>query len=114
MKKLLSIIILCLGCLGILEAQNIWKSVNAPGYILAVGPNGYLYSTSFEMGSLSRSIDEGLTWQHVFSNGTITGGAHMTVSNQGRIYLVPELFGEVFYSDNNGEIWHTSSMFPAC
>ncbi len=114
MKKLLSIIILCLGCLGILEAQNIWKSVNAPGYILAVGPNGYLYSTSFEMGGLSRSMDEGLTWQHVFSNETITGGAHMTVSNQGRIYLVPELFGEVFYSDNNGDIWHTSSMFPAC
>ncbi len=114
MKKILSLIFFCLGCYVFLEAQNVWKPIDAPGYILAVGSNGYLYSTSFDMGCLSRSTDEGLTWEPVFGNATITGGAHMTVSEQGRIFLVPELYQVVYYSDNNGGTWHNTSMFPAC
>lgn len=66
MKKLMTLLAICLACCLTVPAQNIWKPIGAPGYILAVGPNGYLYSTSFEMGCLCRSTDEGLTWEPVF------------------------------------------------
>ena len=40
MKKLVSIIILCLGCLGILGAQNVWKPISSNSPILGAASNG--------------------------------------------------------------------------
>jgi hypothetical protein len=114
MKKLITILAICLGCNMALSAQNIWKPIGAPGYVLAVAPNGYLYSTSFEMGCLCRSTDEGLTWEPVFSNETIYSGTQMTVSDQGRVFLIPPYYSQVYYSDNNGDTWHITPMFPTC
>ncbi len=114
MKKLITILAICLGCSMALPAQNIWKPIGAPGYVLAVAPNGYLYSTSFEMGCLCRSTDEGLTWEPVFSNETIYSGTQMTVSEQGRVFLIPPYYSQVYYSDNNGDTWHITPMFPTC
>ena len=65
MKKIITLIAICLGCCMALPAQNLWKPIGAPGHILAVGANGYLYSTSFEEGFLWRSTDEGLNWELV-------------------------------------------------
>ena len=38
MKKLITILAICLGCSMALSAQNIWKPIGAPGYVLAVAP----------------------------------------------------------------------------
>ena len=61
MKKLVSIIILCLGCLGILEAQNVWKPISSNSPILGAASNGDLYAMGGYSGLL-RSQDEGETW----------------------------------------------------
>ena len=114
MKKLVITLMICLGCCFALPAQNVWKPINAPGYILAVGPNGYLYSTSFEEGFLWRSTDEGLNWELVYYSSTIYSGTEMAVSPQGRLFLVPNYSDNVYYSDNNGDTWHTSARFPTC
>ena len=115
MKKLIIIIAICLSCFGFVEAQdNIWKPINAPGYILAVAPNGYLYSTSFEEGFLWRSMDEGLNWELVFYNSYIYSGTDMAVSQEGRVFVVPNYSDNVYYSDDNGGTWHTSARFPTC
>ena len=114
MKRLVLTLAICLGCFGILEAQNIWKPVGAPGYILAVAPNGYLYSTSFEEGSLWRSTDEGLNWELVFYNSDIYSGTDMAVSKQGRAYVAPNYSDNVYYSDDNGDTWHITPRFPTC
>ena len=114
MKKLVSIIILCLGCMGILGAQdNIWKPISTPGNILAVAPNGYLYSTSFEYGeAICRSSDEGLTWDVLTE--PFYYGPHMTVSKQGRVFAIPGHGSKVYYSDNDGDTWQITSNFPSC
>ena len=44
MKKLVSIIILCLACISGLEAQHIWKPIGNQGIFMGVGPGGSLYS----------------------------------------------------------------------
>ena len=97
-----------------LPAQNLWKPIGAPGYILAVGANGYLYSTSFEEGFLWRSTDEGLNWELVYYGSTIYSGTEMTVSEQGRLFLVPNYSDFVYYSDDDGDTWHSSARFPTC
>ena len=114
MKRLITFLAICLGCCFALPAQDVWKPVNAPGYILAVDNNGYLYSTSFELGEcLCRSTDEGLTWDPILT-GSFYDGPQMTVSKQGRIFAIPNLGTKVYYSDNNGDTWQTTSNFPAC
>ena len=89
MKKLVSIIILCLGCLGILEAQNIWKPINGTG-LLGVGPDGSIYAYD-EYGKLTRSQDDGETWQIVLGQETgFTGHINpscFAVSNEERIFV---------------------------
>ena len=114
MKKLITLIAICLGCCMALPAQNLWKPIGAPGYILAVGANGYLYSTSFEQGLLWRSTDEGLNWELVYYGSDIYSGTDMTVSEQGRVFLVPNYSDYVYYSDDDGDTWHQSSRFPTC
>ena len=114
MKKIITLIAICLGCCMALPAQNLWKPIGAPGHILAVGANGYLYSTSFEEGFLWRSTDEGLNWELVYYGSTIYSGTEMTVSEQGRLFLVPNYSDFVYYSDDDGDTWHSSARFPTC
>ena len=118
MKKLASIIILCLGCIGILGAQNnIWKLINGTG-ILGVGPDGSIFAYG-EYGSLSRSQDEGETWQIVLGQETgFTGHINAScfaVSNEGRIFVINDNQQTVMYSDDNGDTWQqTTSFSPYC
>ena len=65
MKRLVLTLAICLGCLGILEAQeNIWKPINCNSPLLGAASNGDLYAMGGYSGLL-RSQDEGETWQVV-------------------------------------------------
>ena len=117
MKKLVSIIILCLGCIGILGAQNnIWKPINGTG-ILGVGPDGSIFAYG-EYGSLSRSQDEGETWQIVLGQETgFTGHINAScfaVSNEGRICVFNDNQQTVVYSDDNGDTWQQTPTLSSC
>ena len=118
MKKLVSIIILCLGCMGILGAQdNIWKPINGTG-ILGIGPDGSIFAYN-ENGKLARSQDDGETWQIVLGQETgFTGHINSScfaVSNEGRIFVINDNQQTVMYSDDNGDTWRqTTSFSPYC
>lgn len=76
MKKLVFVFVLCLGFWGLLEAQNVWKSVDLSSFesssFLGVGTDGCMYVES-TYGIIYRSIDEGNTWESIFDN---TNGDH--------------------------------------
>ena len=117
MKKLVSIIILCLGCFGFLEAQdNIWKPINGTG-ILGAGPDGSIFAYG-EYGALLRSQDEGETWQIVLGQETgFTGfinSSCFAVSNEGRVFVFNDNQQTVVYSDDGGDTWQQTSVLSLC
>ena len=125
MKKITTIIIFCFGLFGTLTAQNIWKPINIQGSFMGVSSDGSIFTYFGEYGGysgISRSQDEGETWQIVLSSETepnlrfISNG--WTISEEGRIYVLAEHYeGEewdgtyyLFYSDNNGNSWQQHSV----
>ena len=117
MKKLVSIIILCLGCLGILEAQeNIWKPINGTG-IIGAAPDGSIFAYG-EYGTLSRSQDDGESWQIVLGQETgFTGHINSScfaVSPEGRICVFNDNQQTVVYSDDNGDTWQQTTVLSSC
>ena len=117
MKKLVLIIILCLGCMGILGAQNnIWKPINGTG-ILGIGPDGSIFAYN-ENGKLARSQDDGETWQIVLGQETgFTGHINSScfaVSNEGRICVFNDNQQTVVYSDDNGDSWQQTPTISQC
>lgn len=117
MKKLVSIIILCLVCLGILEAQNVWKPISSNSPILGAASNGDLYAMGGYSGLL-RSQDEGETWQVVLGYETGFSGyinQHcFAVSNEGRICVFNDNQQTVVYSDDNGDTWQQTTIMSSC
>ena len=119
MKKLLSLLILCLGCFGFLEAQDsIWKPVNTFGPLLGAGPDGSLFAHHGYSG-LARSQDEGETWQIVAGYETGFNGYFnqycFAVSPEGRIFVFNDDQQTVVYSDDAGDTWQqTTSPTPNC
>ena len=116
MKKLVSILILCLACLGGLEAQNYWKPIGMQGIFLGVSPDGSIYSYYGGSGNgpcFTRSQDEGETWQVVL--GYETGfncnfnSKCFSISPEGRIFLFEGYPYRAFYSDDNGDTWQLTS-----
>ena len=116
MKKLVSTIILCLACLGGLEAQNYWKPFGMQGIFLGVSPDGSIYSYYGGSGNgpcFTRSQDEGETWQVVL--GYETGfncnfnSKCFSISPEGRIFLFEGYPYRAFYSDDNGDTWQLTS-----
>ena len=109
MKKLSFIILLCLGLLAPLTAQNVWKTINIPGDLFGVAANGDLFSGESGIGIL-RSQDEGETWQNVlevtYHNNYFNG---FTISPQGRIFALPYNGNHLYYSDNGGDTWQTTA-----
>ena len=69
MKKLVTIVILCLGCLGCPMAQNVWEPINSNNPSLGAAANGDLYAMGGYSGLLC-SQDEGKTWQVVLGYET--------------------------------------------
>ncbi len=117
MKKLVSIIILCLGCLGILEAQeNIWKPINGTG-IIGAAPDGSIFAYG-EYGTLSRSQDDGESWQIVLGQETgFTGHINSScfaVSPEGRVCVFNDNQQTVVYSDDNGDTWQQTTVLSSC
>ena len=116
MKRLVSIIILCLGCMGILGAQNIWKPINGTG-ILGAGPDGSIFAYG-EYGTLSRSQDDGETWQTVLGQETGFIGhinsSCFAVSPEGRICVFNDNQQTVVYSDDNGDTWQQTPSISSC
>ena len=116
MKKLVSIIILCLGCMGILGAQNIWKPINGTG-ILGAGPDGSIFAYG-EYGTLSRSQDDGETWQTVLGQETGFIGhinsSCFAVSPEGRICVFNDNQQTVVYSDDGGDTWQQTPSMSSC
>ena len=106
MKKLFVIFILCLGCCGILEAQNIWEPLNLPGSLRGVNTQGDLFCIKYAYPlTLQRSQDKGETWETVFT-GNI---GNCIIGDRGRIFLINDRI--VYYSDDNGDTWsHTSPI----
>ena len=125
MKKLVSIIILCLGCMGILGAQDIWKPIDVPGTLLGVTSDGsiFAYFDYFDYGEIARSQDEGETWQVVLSSETEPDISFLydrehgfTISEDGKAFVVAEHHTEgylyyycLFYSDDNGDTWQNTA-----
>ena len=116
MKKLVSIILLCLACLGGLEAQNYWKPIGMQGVFLGVSPDGSIYSYYGGSGNgpcFTRSQDEGETWQVVL--GYETGfncnfnSKCFSISPEGRIFLFEGYPYRAFYSDDNGDTWQLTT-----
>ena len=112
MKKLVSILILCLGCFTGLMAQNYWKSLPMQGIFLGVGPDESLFS--YYNYGITRSQDEGQTWEEVL--GAATGFDYQfnthcfTVSPEGRVFLLADSYPRrVLYSDDNGDTWQQGS-----
>ena len=121
MKKLLVILVACLGCFGAVEAQNIWKEIYYPGviYFLGVGPDGSIYAIPHPdyyigcgFGCLVRSNDEGETWQTVASLENNFNTTCFTVSKEGRIFVYNDGINAAMYSDDNGDTWQQTSATP--
>ena len=108
MKKIVSIIILCLGCLGILGAQNVWKPINIPGTLKGVAANGDLFIG--ETG-IQRSQDEGQTWQIVLEGTYYNGNDGFTISPNGRVFDLPYNENHLCISDDGGDTWRNSPDF---
>ena len=105
MKKLVSIIIFCLGCMGILGAQNVWKTLNCNGQLLGAASNGDLFAAAGYTG-LIRSQNEGETWEQVNSYYM---QVFMAFSPNGRLFIFPSDYTFVCYSDDHGDTWQQTA-----
>ena len=115
MKRLVLTLLICLGCMGILGAQNVWKPINIPSGLLGAAPDGSLYFNCGYSG-IGRSQDEGETLQIVL--GYETGYDYyfneycFSVSPEGRIFVFEDNPFKVWYSDDNGDTWQFTSDIP--
>ena len=128
MKKTIAIF-LCLGCIGVLGAQNIWKPLNIPDVFLGVSSDGSIFAffDGFSYGEIARSQDEGETWQVVFSSESESDVVFpyymddaFAISEEGRIFVGAGHLVEdeeyvdycyLLYSDDNGDTWQQTSEF---
>ena len=108
MKKLALTLAIYLGCMGILEAQNVWKPINIPGTFKGVAANGDLFIG--ETG-IQRSQDEGETWQIVLEGTSYNAFDGFTISPDGRIFDLPYNQNHLCISDDGGDTWRNSPDF---
>ena len=118
MKRLILTLAICLGCLGILEAQdNIWKPIDVSAAFLGVAPDGSIFAYG-EYGTLSRSQDDGETWQTILGQETGFIGhinsSCFAVSPEGRICVFNNNQQTVVYSDDNGDTWQQTPSISSC
>ena len=103
MKKLTIIIIVCLGCLSGLMAQNVWKPIGMEGEFLGVSENGSIFS-NWGYSGLHRSQDEGATWELNYDLSYVNS-KHFIINDNNRIFIFNDNSHKLFYSDNNGDTW---------
>ena len=103
MKKLTIIMILCLGCLTGLMAQNVWKPIGMEGEFLGVSADGSLFS-NWGYSGFHRSQDEGATWELNYDLSYVNSG-HFTINDNNRIFIFNGNNYRLYYSDDNGDTW---------
>ena len=111
MKKLVFIFIFCFICFGFLDAQDIWKNINLQGDFLGASADGSLFARP-ENGGLSRSTDEGVTWEIVVGEGENFSTEAFTINKNNRIFAFNNDTQTVYYSDDNGDSWQQTSQIP--
>ena len=102
MKRLVLTLAICLGCMGFLEAQNIWKPIEMEGVFLGVSADGSIFSNCGYSG-LHRSQDEGATWE--LNYDTYVSSSHFTINDNNRIFIFNQNSHKLCYSDDNGDTW---------
>ena len=111
------IIILCLGLLAPLTAQNIWTDIDISDFesceILGVGTNGSIFIES-TYGIVYRSQDEGLTWDTIINTneGLIFDSYDFYISRTNRIHIYDYASKSVVYSDDDGDSWQQTPLTP--
>ena len=117
MKKLLSIIVLCLGCLSGFQAQNYWEFIDYSSTLLGVSPEGSLF---FNEGSNGISRMQTVNGPCTIVIGPETGFNYLfnphcfSVSPEGRIFLFNNTLNAVMYSDDNGDTWQQMPQVSSC
>ena len=86
-------------------AQNVWKPLNCNTYFLGADADGSLFAMA-GYGGLIRSQDEGETWTQVLDYYMRN---FMTISPDGRIFMFPDDYAFVCYSDDHGDTWQQSA-----
>ena len=102
MKKIISILVVCLSLIGSLAAQNVWKPIEMEGIFLGVSADGSIFSNCGYSG-LHRSQDEGATWE--LNYDTYVSSSHFTINDNNRIFIFNENSHKLCYSDDNGDTW---------
>ena len=117
MKKLVSIIILCLACLGGLEAQNYWEFIDHSSTLLGVAPSGSIFFHQGNSGIARMAYPNGACPIVI---GPTTGFSYLfnphcfSVSPEGRIFLFNDGLNAVMYSDDNGDTWQQMPVVSSC
>ncbi len=108
MKKLALTLAICLGCFGILGAQNVWKSLEVPGAFLGADAQGNLYAQNYY--GLQRSQNESLNWELVLELNFVS--SNFIIGEKGRLFVIPWQNQTMLYSDDNGDTWEETSPLP--
>ena len=103
MKKLSFIILLCLGLLAPLTAQNVWKTIGMEGEFLGVSADGSIFS-NWGYSGLHRSQDEGATWELNYDLSYVNS-KHFIINDNDRIFIFNMNNHRLYYSDDNGDTW---------
>ncbi len=110
MKRLALTLVICLGCMSILGAQNVWKPITCDTPLLGAASNGDLFAMAGYSGLL-RSQNEGETWEQV--NGNYMHQC-IAFSPQGRIFVSPASYTYLLYSDDGGDTWQQTTIMSSC
>ena len=117
MKKVISIIILCLACVCGLKAQNFWEFINHPATLLGVSPDGSLF---FYEGNNGISRMQTANGACTIVIGPESGFNFLfnphcfCVSPEGRIFLFNSTLNAVMFSDDNGDTWQQMPQVSSC
>lgn len=114
MKKVTFILAICLGLCTTLTAQNVWDSTFELGRAyLSVSSDGNVfkaYANSEHSGITYSPNGDFHDWYKLLESET-TELYGLTVSRQGRVFVLPSDQNHVLYTDDLGEIWHQSIDF---
>ena len=115
MKKILFTLIICLGLLVPLMAQNVWRPINLDyeSDYLGVCTDGTIFAYNGYYGSIICSQDEGTTWETVLDqNVGYFSTNRFTINNNNRIFAIEGMSKIVYYSDDKGNNWQQTTPVP--
>ena len=102
MKKIISILVVCLSLLTSLAAQTIWKPIEMEGLFLGVSADGSIFSNCGYSG-LHRSQDDGATWELNYDLSYVSSN-HFTINDNNRIFIFNQNNYKLYYSGNDYQV----------